>query len=393
MKKILGLAAAGMMLMFVIAPSASAAEFIRPDSSGGTVTLSNGETHKNVYVAGGSVFINSNISGDLYAAAGTVIVEAPVAGDVVILGGTLTINGAVSGDVRILGGDVTINNAVGGDVVMATGTLHLTEKSTVGGDLMAVGGTFDLDGPVTGQVKINGGDVRLNSVIAGNADITASNSLTLDSKANVPNTLLYHGANEAVHKDGSTVGNLDFQKIAENRGGRAGHFLAGLFTIVFVIKVIGLILAGLLLIKLFPRTSRAAVDSMHQHIWSNLGIGLVALIVGPILFVILLITFVGIYIALILLCAWLIVLWFAALVASIYVGAWIIMKLSKKNVMIYDWQALAIGVVAIGIISIIPVIGILVVLIFILMAFGGIIRQLHTKIKGEQNYTNSSLTM
>ena len=58
--------------------------------------------------------------------------------------------------------------------------------------------------------------------------------------------------------------------------------------------------------------------------------------------------------------------------------------LTKKDEMKYDWQSLVIGVVALGILMIIPVIGGLIFFILMLMAFGGIIRQLYDFIKSEQ---------
>jgi hypothetical protein len=385
MKKLLSIVMACAALTIVLAPTTFAAEFIHPTGDSGNVTLSNGESHKNVYLAGGNVFINSNIAGDLYAAAGNIIVEAPVDQDVVIAGGTITLNNTIGGDVRMLGGDVTINNAVGGDIVMVGGTLHLTEKSTVNGDLMAVGGEFNIDGHVTGQVKIDGGNVRLNSAIAGNVDITAE-SLTLDSKANVTNTLLYHGIKEPTRIEGSQVGTLDFQKMEQRRGGHPGRALAGLFTMVFVIKIIGLILAGILLMKLFPRTSSNAAESMQRGMWGNLGIGFLALIVGPIIFIMLLITFVGMYIAFLILFAWLIMLLVATLVACVFVGAWLIRTLTSKQTMTYDWQALVIGVVAIGVVMLVPFIGGVIFFVLMLMAFGGIIRQFYGSVKSEQHY-------
>ncbi len=383
MKKLLGLATLSLVLLLVLAPSAMAAEFIGSSRHGDTVTLSNGETHRNLYIGGGSVFVNSDTQGDLYAAAGTIIVEKPVEQDVVIAGGTITLNGPIGGDVRILGGEVTINNAVGGDIVMAGGMLRLTEKGTVHGDLLGAGGEFVLDALVTGNVKINADFVQLNSVIGGDANVTAVKSLKLGAKANIPNKLTYHSRQDLTKEDGAHVGTFDFQPM--KGGGRMGHLAASVFAMSFIIKVIGLILAGLLLMKLFPRTSRASIDAMHQNKWINVGIGLATLIVGPVIFVLLLISFVGMYIAFMWLFVWLLMLLVATLVACIYVGAWINKALSKKETLFYDWQALVMGVVVIGLIMLVPFIGGLLFFILLMMAFGGIIRQFYAHIKREQS--------
>lgn len=394
MKKLLTLAAASLVMMLFLAPTAFAAEFIAPDKESGNITLSSGETHKNVYIAGGSIFINSNITGDLYGAGGTIIVEGNVEQDVVLAGGTITINGQVGGDVRVAGGNIIINGAVAGDVIMGGGTLHLTEKATVNGDLVAGAGETTVDATVVGAVKIAGGTVTLNSSLPGKIDVMADQSFTIGSKAIITNVITYKGPQEAVVQDGAQIASIDFQKLEPNKGGRVGHMFAALFTIAFVIKVIGLVLAGLLLMKLFPRTSTAAVESMQRSMWANLGIGFLGLIVAPIAFVILLMTFVGMYIAFMVMLVWLIMLLVAALVACVFAGAWIVKTLTKKETMTYDWQALLIGVVALAIIMLVPFIGGLLFFILMLMAFGGIIRQFYGHIQSEQNSgAQQSLTM
>ncbi len=388
MKKLVGFAIFGIVMLFVapfMADQALAAEFIAPQGDAENITLSKGETHKNVYIAGGSVFINSDISGDLYATGGTIIVEGTVEQDVVVAGGTVTLNGSIGGDVRVAGGTVVINSSVNGDVLVAGGTVHLTEKASVQGDLAAATGDLIVDATVVGSVKISGGAVTLNSSLPGNVSVMASESFIVGSKAIIPNTISYKGVSEAKVQDGAQVGTIDFQKI-NNRGGQ-GHIsgmIIALFSIAFVFKAVGLILAGLLLMKLFPRTAAASAHYMDNAKWLNLGVGAIALIVGPIIFLVLLITFFGMYIAFLVLFAWLIMLLIAALIASVHVGAWIIKYLTKKDVMVYDWQALVIGVVVLGIIMIIPFVGSLTFFILLMMAFGGIIRQLYAHIKSEQ---------
>lgn len=389
MKKLLGFAAVGVAMMLLAAPfipqSIYAAEFIAPQNENENITLSSGETHKNVYIAGGSVFINSDVAGDLYGVGGTMTVEGKVEQDVVVAGGTITLNSPIGGDVRVAGGTVVINGPVGGDVIIGGGTVHITEKASVQGDLAVAAGDLILDGTVVGFVKIGGGVVTLNSSLPGQVTVAADQSLTIGSKAVIPNTIVYKGIKEAVVQDGAQIGTIDFQAM-QNRGGNnhVGRMMFAIFSISFVIKSIGLILAALLLMKLFPRTAKKSVEHMQQGMWKNLGIGLIGLIVTPILFFILLITFFGMYIAFLLLFAWLLMLIVASLVASVFVGAWIINQLTKKQGMVYDWQALVIGVVVLGIVMIIPFIGSLVFLILMLMAFGGIIRQLYAHIQSEQ---------
>lgn len=384
MKKLLSLAAVTMALVLFTAPTAFAAEFIAPKDDNQNITLSKGETHKNVYIAAGSVFVNSDVSGDLFGAGGTIIVEGNIEQDAVVAGGTVMINGNVGGDIRVAGGEVTINGSVSGDVLVAGGTVRLTEKASVAGDLAAGAGDLSIDGIIAGSVKIAGGVVRLNSSLPGSVKVVADEKLTVGSKAIIPGGISFKGSQEAVVEDGAQVGTINFEKVAAHQKGALNGMMFAIFSIAFVIKALGLILAGLLLMKLFPRTAKNSVDSMRDGMWRNTGVGFIALIVGPIVAILLLVTLFGMYIAGLLFFAWLIMLILSILVACVFSGAWIIMKLTKKESLVYNWQALVIGVVAIAILSIVPVIGGIAFLILLMMAFGGIIRQFYSRIKSEQ---------
>ncbi len=367
-------------------PIALAAEFIPADSNNGNVTLSTNDTHHNAYTAGGTVLVNSNITGDLYSAGGTVTVEGSVEQDAVIAGGTVILNGKVGGDVRIAGGTVTINGPVAGDVLVAGGTVLLTEKASVGRDLAITGGSLTIDAPVVGSVKIQGGVLTLNSKIEGDVIARVDQELIIGSKADIKK-ISYHATREANVSEGARLGEVDFQKVEHHRGGHAGNVIASIFTIVFVVKVLAMLLAGLLLMRLFPRTSRIAVAKICDRPWLNLGIGALVLFVAPIVGIVILFTFLGMYIAITAFLVWLLLLMFAALTSSVFVGSWIIKKLTKKSENqepIVDWQSLLIGIVALSIIMLVPVIGGLFFFILLLISFGSMLRMLFDHIKSEQ---------
>jgi hypothetical protein len=390
MKRVIGFLGLAAVVFSLSLPTAFAAEFISGNEDNGNVTLSAGETHRNVYTAGGTVFVNSAIGGDIYAAGGTITIESGIEQDAVIAGGTVTINGEIGGDLRVAGGTVTINNRVGGDLLIGGGNVVLTEKGSVGGDLAVASGNLTVDGAVGGNAKIAGETVVLNSVINGRVDVRTGQSLTFGNKAVISQSISHKGPNEATVNDGAQIGTVDYKKEEMGSRNQGRNFFAAIFTLSFIVKSIGLILAGLLLMKLFPRTSRESIEYMQRGPWMNLLIGFLTLVVGPIVVVILLITFIGMYIAIAAFLAWLLMLLLAALVASVFVGAWIIKFLTKKQEMRYDWQALVIGVVVLAILMLVPIIGALGFFILMLIAYGGLIRQLYDRMQSEQSLTNQT---
>lgn len=398
MKKILSLAAAGMAVFFaatlVLAPVASAAEFLAPADKDGNTTLSSTETHRNAYVVGRSVFANSPITGDLYAAGGSLTVEGTVEQDLVVAGGNVTINGNVGGDVRVAGGTVIINSTIGGDLVVAGGTVTLTEKGSVEGDVAAAGGEVILDGAMGMNVKVRAGQVTINNKVNGNVDVIADQSLTFGSKAQVANNILYKGVKDAVVLDGAQVSTIDFQPLAEReRGaGRAGEMMAGLITIAFFVKIVGIFLFGLLMVKLYPRTTNTLVQNLPKNPWWNLLVGFIGLIIMPIIFVVLLITVVGMYIAFFVLLIWLMLIILTSILACIYTGAWILQKINKQSEMVVNWHAVAVGSVVLTVVSIVPVVGVLLFVALMLMSFGATLRFMNDTIKEEQAFVPTTPT-
>ncbi len=374
-----GLAAATAMLA-AVSHVAVAAEFIAPQNDSGSVVIGAGETHRNVYTAGQSVTINTGVEGDLFAAGSSVLVNG-AADDINVAGGDININAGARGDIRVMGGTAVINGQVGGDVIIAGGTVRLVDTASIAGDLVVAGGEVIVDAPVAGKVKIAGGKVRLNSKLGGEVKIRAE-ELVIGSRADIANKISYKGQKDAQLEDGNKINGIDFEKV-EKRSGPAKHF-ARIATIGFVMKLLAGIAAAILLMKLFPRTTENTVAHIQSHPWSNLGIGFLGMIIIPICALILLVTFVGYYIAALAFFGYILVLLIACVAASIFIGALAIKLLTKKPNLVVDWQAIVIGVVVVGILRFIPVIGWLAVAIVSMMAFGALLRMIKNRIDQEQ---------
>jgi len=85
-------------------------------------------------VGGGSVTIDSNVSGDIFATGGSLFIDG-TADDVRVAGGEMTINGEIKGDLISGAGIVNLNGKVGGDALIGTDMLHFGESAKVGGKL------------------------------------------------------------------------------------------------------------------------------------------------------------------------------------------------------------------------------------------------------------------
>lgn len=360
----------------------TAAEFVAPESDEGNLVLASGEVYNNLYAVGGNVTINSNITGDLIVAGGNVTIEGSVEKDLIVAGGTVYVNGAVGEDLRVAGGNVTINGTIGGDLLAAAGSLLVSERSNIGGDAVFTGGEVDLSAPVTGRLKASGGNVTINSAITGEAEIVADSKVTFGSAAVLGANAVYKAPEQATIRDGAQVSEVRYEEYSRaDRGkGNAGA-IASIFTIGFLIKLAAMIIAALVLFKMFPRTANTMVNNLGNHPWLSLLVGFIAMIVAPIAAVLLFISLIGFYLGLIILAIWIAYMIVSALLAAVFIGVWITKQLVKKDTLVVDWQSIVIGVVVLGIISVIPVIGWLFILLVWLAAFGTILRFIYHHIK------------
>ena len=362
-------------ILFVAQP-VLAAEFIMPGKTGSTVVSDEG--HHNVYTAGGAVTVTSNVTGDLVAAGGNVLVQGDVEEDLMAGGGTVIVNGKVGGDIRIGGGNVTITAAVGGDVLAGGGTITLANSAQVSGDLVLGGGAVLIDAPIAGDVRIGGGSVNINSRIGGDVIIEADQELVFGSKSVITGKIKYRGIKEAVVEEGAQISEIEFSKLAR-KGGAKGAVggIAGA-----VVWTIGMIIAGLLLLKFFRRRVRTVVDRAFDRPWLNLGIGFLFAVALPVAGVILLITIVGVYAALILF-AWLGLIYLVvSVIAAMFLGATILRWLKKSEGL--RWTTLVLGAVLLMILKFIPFVGWLACLVIWLIAFGATLRTVKERIIEEE---------
>lgn len=358
------------ILLLAMAVGASAAEFIAPSGTDGTVSLPQTEQHRNLYLAGGSVTVNSNTLGDLSAAGGSVTISGAVEQDLNVAGGNINLNGAVGGDLRAGGGNLSINSPIAGDALIAGGSVTISEKAAIGADLVAAGGTVTVDSAVTGNAKIAGGTVTINGTIKGNVEVRAEQKLVFGPNSKVTGTIVYKGPIEAEVRPGAQVGTIQFTKVEKNSG---QNDLRVLFTIATLIKLLGLFIASLLLAHFYPIKTQAALTRMHTEFWPSFGIGLLVLFLTPVAGILLLITGIGIYLAIALFSVYLLLLVSSAIMAPFYIGALIRQWINKAELKA-TWQNMIIGLIFGTIIAWIPILGWLIVGIVFILAAGALVR-------------------
>jgi len=347
----------------MLASTAIAAEFIAPEKNGsGVIELPASESHKNLHVAGGILTVNSQVLGDLFAAGGIIKVTGNIEVDAFLAGGRIDLDAAVGKNVHVAGGNIYVNKSIGGDLVAAGGVVEVSENSTIAGDLV-----------------VGGGEIIVNGKVAGNLLVSAGKSLTFGAKSEVTGKITYYGNNDPIIKDGAKLGTIERHALPMHRRLFGGTLLgAGL-----IVMLLAWLAAGLLLLYLLKPELTKATVMMRSEPWANLGIGLISLIVGPILIVLLLITLVGYYIAILVLLWYLFALMLSCLVAAVFLGRWLYHYFDKDAAGI-DWKIVLTGVIAFKILQLIPILGWIICAVLSLMAFGVILRMARHQVRRQE---------
>lgn len=303
------------------------------ERTGGTVVVEDGETvSDDLQAVGGTVVVRGTVEGDLQAFAGTVVLEE---------------SGTVTGDLKGAAGSITIAGEVGDDVEIAGGSLDVTETATIGGDVETGVGSFTLDGRVDGTVRVGAG------------------SILLGSSASVGGDFVYDGDLERA--EGATV-NGDVREDPSLGGAEFGGLptVAGwLFTAYSL--ALTLVFGAILLLVLPGVAATAAVDSRERPA-RTAGAGLLALVGGPVLFGVLLVTIVGIPLAFLWLFVYALLLIVGFVFGEYAVGAWLLSLADYEN----RWLALVVGVLAVFAVGRVPILGGIVEFVVLLFGLGAL---------------------
>lgn len=355
------LLAALLGLMTVAAPALAAD--LRGDQ---TVVVERTETiMNNLYAGGRTVAAEGVTEGDAVLAGLHVSSTGTVRDDVAAAGMTVSVTGPVGGDLRAAGRDVSIGSAVGGEAVVFGSSVLVLDAASVAGDLVVFAEDVTINGNVGGNLKVRGSKVVINGRVAGNADVEASQSLSFGSAAAVSGKLNYRNAIPVMMPAGVAAQQYDGAVVmtkaevanqARHRGG------VGEWALNFAFAVA----TGLVFFLISRRRQESLAAAVGERPWKLAGLGLLVLAALPVTLVLLVVTLIGIPVAMLAVMA----LVLFTLVAHALVGAVaaslvgrFVPRLAKWP---FDWMTVVGGTLALHLVKAVPVLGGLVyTLIFI----------------------------
>jgi hypothetical protein len=274
--------------------------------------------------AGGSMNLTEAVAGDAFLAGGEVATAAEVKGDVAAAGGKVSIGGGIGDDLYAAGGDVRVDAIVAGNARLAGGEVDIGPATVVSGALTVSGGRVRFDGSAGDNLHASGGQVVVDGTVRGDAEVRAG-EVEIGPQAQVDGKLVVYSPREPTVPPGARIaGGVEFHEVDRHRYD-GDHDLAYDFGrdtrgIGTVLWILGVFLAGTLFTLAFPAYSARAADWIGREPLRSLGLGFVILFCLPILGVLLLLTVVGIPLALVLGLLYLLLLFLGWVTAALFVS-------------------------------------------------------------------------
>jgi len=369
MKKVILIALA----IFVITPAIVLAQSYQAE-----VTVSKNEVvDRNLIRAAQTVNIEGRVDGDVIIAANEITISGRVGGDVIAAGNIIRITGSVEGNVRVAGNNVEIDANIGKNLNAFGNTVNISEKTSVAWSALLFGSTVNLRGQIGGHLDGGAVNFKIYGQVGGDSTVHLSNdgNLTLYEESEIGGTLTYKGeaASQLTLESGATVGQKEFvvQKIPSISWKSLVGWGTGFYVFFKLIKLFGLFVVGLILIALFHKKLFAVTEAMWKKPANQIGWGAVYLIVIPIIIFLLLLTVIGLPLAIIAALLYGIALYLTQIFVGLLIGKKALESINKNKEVSLTW-AMVLGVFIYLLLITIPVIGWLINLVGTIWVLGAI---------------------
>lgn len=301
--------------LLAVAPASHAFEVRRDDVR---VHITAGETiDDTLVVMSEAVLIEGTVTGDLVVMGEQVSIPGEIGGTVVAMGNTVAVEGPVGGNVLVMGETVSLRGAtVAGNLYGMGRSVSVDAGSRVEGNSAMMGEEPQVHGFVGRDLLAMGKRVSVLGRIGGDLS-TYGESLSLGPAARIDGDLT------------ATVDDPDASPVPDGVVGGVSHVTAEApepsryttwhFYVGEVLQLAAAFVCGLVLFHFFPGLARGRLDS-GSEVLITAAIGALGLIALPALALACILTLIGAPIGLLGLLVWIVGLYLAGIVVAAFIG-------------------------------------------------------------------------
>ncbi len=337
-----------------------------------TVYVPENETINGLYVKVASdITVDGNINGETYLVGKNIIINGDITGDLIAIGANIDINGSVSENARLLGGKIYVSAPIGKNLLVVAGQTDIARKTIIGGNLVLINGQGQIFGQTTGQTKIYSGKIFYNGKAGKDTEIFSSN-LSIGKDAFFSENLTFHASREIKNPAKQIHGNFEFIKQDEfftplSLYHQNYNFFSKVKSFSMFAGFFSYLVFGLILAFLFPKIFTNIDRFLNDKPLASFIFGLFFYAMFPLIFVLLLITLIGIPMALLSIFCVLILGFVSHIVLALFIGGKILKDEESK------FLPLVVGLSIIQLMLFIPFFGMIFRIIIVLLGTGAIL--------------------
>lgn len=334
--------------------------------TGDNITVTASEIIDSMLFAGGkNIYIAGTINGDVYCAGETVNISGTIKGDVFCAGQTINISGTVEGSIRLMSQTVTLSGIIADSATVGAQDLIITNTSAIGRDLLGGIQNLTINGQIKRDLVAGSENLIVNGTVGRNVN-GGTESLMIGSSGVISGNVEYISDKDLTISNGGKINGTVSRTAPEKSESSNSGFEFGWF-IYFIITAIA---TSVVLVSLFPRIFEESSTKALKTPGKTFLLGLLTVFLAPVLIIALMISTVGIPLAIFITLAWIASMFINGAFAGYMVGR-MIMKNTKQPAL-----TMLAGVSALSVIYFIPAIGFIAFFTASLFGTGMIVMQI-----------------
>lgn len=316
------------------------------------------------------VKIDDSINDDVIAIAKKIEINGSVKGDVLAIAEEIKINGDVMGNVRIISRNIHINSKIKKNVNILGMDAQISGTAEIGGNILFSISKFSSNGIIKGSLKGFAQNFEIGNLVEGDIDVTIAKNgrVSLLPGTTIRGNLFYSSPREAMVGENATVlGQINHSRSSEKAGSKKIN-LFNLFN--KIISLFSLLAVGLVLLSIFKQSVRKMNEKVLNESAKCFLWGALFIIFIPIISILLMLTIIGLPLALILLALYAVILYVSQVLAGIALGRILFVKLKKP---LSDLGEMILGMLLFTLLVSLPIIGAPLRILGILWGTGAIV--------------------
>jgi hypothetical protein len=254
-----------------------------------------------VFMTGDAVHLGEDVPGDAVLMGSSILLDAPVHGDGLVAGREVELRGPIEADLYAAGRRIVLENTIGGNARILGAEVSVGPDAAIAGGVSIAAGRAEITGNVGGYLQVVAFDTTVSGQVAGDVDVSGE-QLQLTPSAEVDGDVLFTGPQPAVVAPGARVqGEVRHVPSGESDAVRpwsSATLALGIFA------VIGMATTGAVLWGLCPNITRSAIETATRRTGRAFLAGLAVAAATPLIIAMLVISIVGIPLAVLLAAAY-----------------------------------------------------------------------------------------